>query len=286
MQINSILSAEYNERSESAQRSAVFILWTAIISAIIGSVIGIVFGLIFLIRVINKGIRNLLENTATSINYILEGDFTSRIDPKRVSLPDFIPIFEKVNVLIDAFITPMTVSARHIAIIAKGAIPESITGDYKGGFKQFADNVNSLIDSMKKVTEVAENIAKGNLDIEVEPRSEEDAIMKSMQRSVKNLSEFATNVQSASNQVSAGSREMSDGSQRMAVSASQQAASIEEISSSIEEINASISSNAANSGETAVISEKVSMDAEVGGRAVMNTVEEMKCIAKNISVIE
>jgi methyl-accepting chemotaxis protein len=283
--INNILTTEYKEKAKDAQESAVLILWIAIISSAIGSVIGALFAFI-LIKHINKGIKNLLENTSNSINYIMAGDFTSRIDPDKINLPDFISILKHINKLVDGFTMPMAIAARHIAIIAKGAIPPIMIGEYKGDFKIFADNVNFMTESMKKVTEVAENISKGNLDIHIEARSEEDTIMKSMQLSIDNLTEFAVNVQTASGQVAVGSQEMSSESQQMSLSATQQAASIEEISSSIEEINSSIAQNAGNAGETASISEKVAVDAEEGGKAVRNTVEAMKSIAENISVIE
>ncbi len=284
--INNILMREYKEKAQSAKESGELILWTAFISSIFGIIIGILFPIILIFRVINRGIKNLLENSSASINYIMEGDFTSRIDPGKIFLPDFIPILKQINKLVDAFILPMSISARHIAVIAKGAIPEMITGEFKGDFKRFTDNVNSLIDSMKKVTETAMNISKGNLNIQIEPRSEEDIILKSMQLSVKNITDFVTSVQNASNQVAAGSKEMSEGSQRMALSANQQAASIEEISSSIEEINSSVAQNADNAGETASISDIAAKDAEVGGTAVINTVEAMKSISENIGVIE
>jgi methyl-accepting chemotaxis protein len=284
--INSILTREYNERAESALESADLTLWTAFISAIIGVILGALFLLILIFRVINRGIKNLMENTSNSINFIMQGDFTSRIDPGKIILPDFVPILKQINELVDAFTLPMNIAARHIAVIAKGAIPEIITGSFKGDFKELTDNVNSLTDSMKKVTETAKNIAKGNLNIQIEPRSEEDAILQSMQLSVRNLGEFAVSVQNSSSQVAIGSQEMSEGSQRMALSASQQAASIEEISSSIEEINSSIAQNADNAGETASISDRTAREAEAGGTAVRNTVEAMKSIAENINVIE
>jgi methyl-accepting chemotaxis protein len=283
--INNILSTEYKEKSQDAMNSADFILWIAIISVIIGSVLGVALAFILTFH-INSGIKNLLENISASINYILSGDFKSRIDTNKIHLPDFISTLESINNLVDAFTMPMLTAAKHISIIAKGAIPPVMTGEYQGDFKVLKDNVNDLTESMKKIAEVSENIAKGNLEIDITVRSDEDKILHSMQFSLENLSEFAVSVQSASNQLAVGSQEMSAEAQQMALSASQQAASIEEISSSIEEINSSISQNAENAGQTASISGKVAEDAEEGGIAVKDTVEAMKSIAENISVIE
>jgi methyl-accepting chemotaxis protein len=283
--INNTLTVGYKEKSRDAIDSASLILWIAIISVIIGSVLGASLAFILTFH-INGGIKNLQGNISTSINYIMSGDFKSRIDTDKINLPDFISILRSINNLVDAFTLPMITAAKHISIIAKGAIPPVMTGEYQGDFKVLEDNVNELTESMSKITEVAENIAKGNLEIDVAARSDEDKIMQSMQFSLENLSEFAVSVQNASNQVAVGSQELSAEAQQMALSANQQAANIEEISASIEEINSSITKNADNASQTASISGKVAKDAEEGGIAVRSTVEAMKSIAENISVIE
>ncbi len=283
--INDILTKEFKQKAQEAIDSAALILWIAVVSVIIGCVLGAALAFILTFH-INHGIKNLLENISTSIHFILSGDFKSRLDTGKINLPDFISILESINKLIDSFTIPMLTAAKHISIVARGAIPPMMTGEYQGDFKVLEDNVNELTESIKKITEVAESISKGSLEIDIVTRSDEDKIMQSMQLSVKNLSEFAVSVQNASNQVAVGSQELSAEAQQMALSASQQAASIEEISASINEINSSISQNAGNASQTAIISEKVSKDAEEGGVAVRDTVEAMKSIAENISVIE
>ena len=242
-EINMVLSQEYMNKSSTAEKTATHVLWIAIVSAIACSAIGITFAFL-LIRNVNRGIKSLLEYITTSISYIMAGDFNSRLDPDKINLPDFISILRQINKLIDAFTLPMTTAANHIAVIAKGLIPPMMPDNYSGDFKVFADNVNALINSMITVTNVAENIAKGNLNIQVKSRSEEDAIMQAMQLSIKNLTEFAISVQSASEQVAIGNQEITSGAQQISFSTTQQAANIEEISSSIEEINSSVALNA------------------------------------------
>lgn len=282
--INNAISTDFMEKARSAEKYAIFILSLALICAIIGSIAGLLFALL-LISHINKGIKNLLDGTTTSINYIVEGNFISRINPDEISLPDFVPALKEINLLVDAFTRQMTTASEHIAIIAKGAIPPLMTDEYKGDFKILADNVNTLIKSMIKVTEVAENISQGNLDINIEQRSNEDSIMKSMQVSIEKLTEFAVSVQSASTQLAIGGQEISTEVQDMSLNATSQAATIEEISTSIQQMSSSVSQNAVNSSETAAISERTALDAEKGGKAVTDTVEAMKKIAEMISII-
>jgi X-X-X-Leu-X-X-Gly heptad repeat protein len=283
--VNNILSTEYKEKSKDASDSASFIMVIALVTSIVGIVLGFLFAFILVVH-ITKSINKLLDNMTASINYIMAGDFKSRIDPDKINLPDFTLILHKINKLVDAFTAPLLTAADYIAILAKGAIPPMMTMGYKGDFKIFEDNLNSLTESMKKITEIIQSIAKGNLNVDIELRSKDDEIMRSMIQSVENLSEFAMSVQAASNQVATGSQEMNSGAQQMAAGATEQAASIEEIASSIEEVNSTVSQNADNAGQTASISEKVAEQAVEGGKAVRDTLTAMKSIVEKIGVIE
>jgi methyl-accepting chemotaxis protein len=283
--INDEFTKDYQNRSEEAINFAGLLSWLSVISIIIGIFLGVLFAFT-LISNINKGINKLLDNMSASVNYIMSGDFHSRIDPDKINLPDFTVILHKINKLIDAFTAPMLTAANYIAILANGAMPPMMSMGYQGDFKVFEDNLNSLTQSMKKITEVIENITKGNLNIQIDLRSEDDAIMKSMIKSVENLSEFAMSVQAAANQVAVGSQELTSGAQQMSASATEQAASVEEIASSIEEVNSTVAQNAQNADQTATISEKVASQAVEGGKAVRDTLDAMKTIVEKISVIE
>jgi methyl-accepting chemotaxis protein len=87
------------------------------------------------------------------------------------------------------------------------------------------------------------------------------------------------NVASAAQQLSATAQNMSQGS-------NEQAASVEETSSSIEEMTASITQNAENAKVTQNISNKASLEAQEGGKAVMETVKAMNQIAEKIGMVE
>ncbi len=86
-----------------------------------------------------------------------------------------------MNKVIDAFVRPLNVTAEYLDRISKGSIPDLIQEDYKGDFNEMKNNLNLLIEAMQKITHVAEAIAEGNLDVELEIRSEEDRLMKALQ---------------------------------------------------------------------------------------------------------
>ncbi|MGE0084178.1 MAG: methyl-accepting chemotaxis protein [Desulfococcaceae bacterium] len=73
-----------------------------------------------------------------------------------------------INSLIDAFVSPINVTAAYIDRIGKGDIPEKISENYKGDFNRIIGNLNRCIDSVRGlVTEtmmLTESAAEGRLE--------------------------------------------------------------------------------------------------------------------------
>ena len=191
-----------------------------------------------------------------------------------------------VNDLIEAFVAPIKVTADYIDRISKGDTPSKITDEYKGDFNEIKNNLNTLIEAMNEVTQVATELANGNLSVKVEERSAQDKLMQALARMVSGLSEVVANIQGAAHQVTAGSQEMSSSSQQLSQGATEQSASVEEVSSSMEQMAANIKQNSDNAQQTEKIALKAADDAKEGGHAVGETVSAMKEIASKISIIE
>lgn len=215
----------------------------------------------------------------------IEGKLDIRADAKKHQ-GSFSEIVTGVNNTLDALIEPLNIAAEYVDRISKGDIPQKITDDYKGDFKEIINNLNALIEAMNTITALAQEIATGNLLVTVEERSGQDKLMQALKKMVTELTAIAVDVQSAANQVAGGSGEMSSSAEEMAQSANEQSASVEQVSSSMEEMNSSVIQNADNAKQTAVISIKASKDAQEGGTAVMETVKAMRSIAEKIAVIE
>ena len=190
------------------------------------------------------------------------------------------------NRLIEAFVQPIKVTASYLDRISKGDIPERITDTYYGDFNEIKNNINLLIDAMNKATELAREIAGGNLQLHVEQRSANDGLMQALSAMVQNLTQVVGDVKSAADNVTAGSQELSATSEQMSQGASEQAASAEEASASMEQMSANIRQNADNSMQTEKIAIKSATDAQESGLAVAKTVAAMKEIAAKTSIIE
>ncbi len=100
------------------------------------------------------------------------------------------------------------------------------------------------------------------------------------------IADIAKTVKTASEEVTAGSVQVNSAAQALSQGTTEQAASGEEVSSSMEQMAANIRQTADNAMTTEKIAQKTALDAEHGGKAVMEAVTAMKEIASKISIIE
>jgi methyl-accepting chemotaxis protein len=232
-----------------------------------------------------QAISNLVEDADRLAQAAMEGQLATRADATQHG-GDYGKIIDGVNRTLDAVIGPLKVAAEYVERISKGDIPSAIIEEYKGDFNAIKNNLNVLIQAMHQVTQVAAELADGNLTVKVAERSAQDALMQALAKMVSGLSEVVTNIQTAAHQVTAGSQEMSSSSQQLSQGATEQSASVEEVSSSMEQMAANIKQNSDNAQQTEKIALKAADDAKEGGKAVEETVTAMKEIAGKISIIE
>ena len=142
--------------------------------------------------------------------------------------------------------------------------------------------------ALNEAVDVANNLAAGNLAVDVAARSEDETgkLLAAMKNMVNKLREVVEGVSTASDNVAAASQQMSSGAQQVSEGATVQAASAEEVSSSMEQMSSNIKQNADNAQQTEKIALKAATDAKEGGQAVTETVAAMKDIATKISIIE
>ena len=190
------------------------------------------------------------------------------------------------NNVVEAFMAPLTVVLESLDRIARGDLPEPLAVAYRGDFDKIRLNLNALIAAMNDVTRMGEEIAGGNLLVEVRERSEKDRLLLALKEMVASLREVVLQVRTAADNVASGSQQLSSTSQEMSQGATEQAAAAEEASSSMEQMAANIRQNADNALQTEKIALKSYDVVKEGGAAVSATVAAMKEIAGKISIIE
>jgi methyl-accepting chemotaxis protein len=97
----------------------------------------------------------------------VEGRLATRVDASRHQ-GDFRKVVQGVNDTLDAVVGPLTVAARYVDEISKGAIPAKITASYAGDFDGIKQNLNRCIDAVNALVAdanlLAEAAVAGKLD--------------------------------------------------------------------------------------------------------------------------
>ena len=131
-------------------------------------------------------IRSVLNETTMLSRAIQEGKLETRgsIDAFGGGWRE---IVIGVNQVIDAFMSPLNVTAEYLDRIAKGDIPQKITEAYSGDFNEIKNNLNGLIESLHVLTQAARAISNGDLSVHVATRSEEDILAIAFQHMIETI---------------------------------------------------------------------------------------------------
>ena len=147
-------------------------------------------------------------------------------------------------------------------------------------------SLNVMTGNLNATAAVANEIAHGNLTIEVNPLSDKDTLGIALERMVGKLRQIVAEALTAAHNVSAGSQELSASAEQLSQGATEQASSAEEASSSMEEMAANVKQNAENADQTEKIAGQSAKDAEASGAAVGRAVEAMQTIAEKITIVQ
>jgi serine phosphatase RsbU (regulator of sigma subunit) len=134
-------------------------------------------------------INDMLNEISALIHAVQIGRLDIRGDAEKFT-GSWGQLVNGLNHLIDAFVFPITKTAAALDQLSKGEIPEPVTDEYKGDFNSIKDNLNMLIDVTKETIRAAEEISNGNLSAEVTERSENDRMIKALNRMIRRLKEI------------------------------------------------------------------------------------------------
>ena len=131
-------------------------------------------------------IRAVLDTVDSLIRSVRKGELSSRGNAEDFQ-GSWRELVAGTNNLIAAFTGPVHITAECIHRISTGDIPEEITEAYEGDFNEIRNSLNLLIRAMNEITQAAEEIAGGNLVVDVRERSENDRLMRAMNAMIGKL---------------------------------------------------------------------------------------------------
>ncbi len=165
------------------------------------------------------------------------------------------------------------------------AASDDDTEESKTIFDQIFGAVQSSVDALIVITEKAKLVAKGDLTVQLDKRSDQDELMQALSTMVSKLNEIVTQIMDASENVAIGSNEMSLTATTLAQGANEQAASSEEVSSSVEEMASTIQQNSENAVETEKIATSSAISIAEVSKSSQKSLEAIRLIAEKIKVI-
>jgi methyl-accepting chemotaxis protein len=140
--------------------------------------------------------------------------------------------------------------------------------------------------SMQQMVAMAVGLAHGDLTVRVLPRSEQDALGKALGEAVARLTKVVAEVRAGSTSLASASAMLATSSRVMAESSNEQARVTEENARTLQEISSSVLRNAESCQKMEEMARVGAQDAEVSGQAVGETVDAMRRISLNVSLIE
>jgi len=143
-----------------------------------------------------------------------------------------------------------------------------------------------LIAATKEQAQTVNRLEKGDLTVDVQIRSQNDVMSKSLSSLVVNMSEVVSGIITAADQVASSSQLVSTTSATLSQGATEQASSIEELSASIEEIASQTTNNAQNAENADMLASNAKAEAEQGNSkmsALLNAMDEIKTSSNNIN---
>jgi methyl-accepting chemotaxis protein len=182
----------------------------------------------------------------------------------------------------------MTANLRATAALADQVAAGDLTVEIKplSNKDVLGQSLKGMVMNLRGTADLADKLADGDLTVQAKPLSDKDVMGLALERMIERLRGVVSDAISASENVSAGSQELSAASEQVSQGATEQASSAEEASASMEEMAANIKQNADNAAQTETIARQSAQDAETSGQAVAKAVDAMQTIAEKIAIVQ
>ncbi len=142
-------------------------------------------------------------------------------------------------------------------------------------------SLNTMLHEIRHKADIAERIAEGDLNVEVNLLSEKDRLGKAFSLMVQRLNGVMSFINSDIQSVSTATAEVSTASQSLSHGAIEQAAALEQIKSSMLDISSQTAVNSDNADKAKVFAEAVAKSAEVGLERMEKMRKSMEQISSN-----
>lgn len=147
-------------------------------------------------------------------------------------------------------------------------------------FGALVDSFQKVIDNTKYNAQIAQEVADGNMTIDVQPKSEEDVMGMALQKMVVSNQHSLGNIKDAAYKVTANSAQVAAASEALAQGSTEQASAIEQITASITDVADKTRENAAQANAAAAMMVQAIEEVKKGNMEMQDMVVAMEEINK------
>ena len=172
--------------------------------------------------------------------------------------------------------------------IAEGNVDIELVKRNNDEFGEVMDDFQKVVDNTRYQAQVAQEVADGNMMVDVEPRCEKDLMGLALQQMVMKNRSTLSNIKEAVYQVTTSSSQVASASESLAQGSTEQASAIEEITASIDDVAEKTKQNASQANAAADMMSKTIEEVTKGNAEMQKMVEAMLEIndaSENISKI-
>ena len=133
-------------------------------------------------------ISSMINDTNKLSEATIAGKLDNRADASKYK-GAYNDLVSGINYTLDSVIKPLNMAAEYVDRLSKGYIPQRITEEYRGDFNEIKNNLNMLIDSNNEIASVLVKISEGDLNVDIQERSSNDILVKSVNTLKSNINE-------------------------------------------------------------------------------------------------
>ncbi len=172
--------------------------------------------------------------------------------------------------------------------LANGSATEKLEKINNDEFGAVIDEFNRLIHNNKEEAAVMEEVADGNLMVDVKPKSDRDLLGNSLKQLVEHNRASLLQIREGAVQVEISAGEVASASEALAQGSTEQASAIEQITASIDDIAEKTKNNAKKADEAADLVSKAIVSMKKGNEQMeemVSAMNEINVSSENISKI-
>lgn len=202
-----------------------------------------------------------------------------------------------VAVLIAFFYTTLlikliTVPVKQISDAAKKMAVGDVDVEYQklaeDDLGELMDSFGEMVAAIKNQASVAQQLATGDMTVQITPRSEKDILGKAMKKLAEDQNRTLSNVKESTMQVTVGSEQVAMASQSLAQGATEQASALEQVTASVDDISKRTKVNASEANRANELVHTVKQTAIAGNqqmKVMKEAMEEINKTSESISKI-